>query len=398
MALSPINIKDYTYDLPEDRIPLYPLPQREKAKLLHYKNGRIEHLIFSQLTDLLTNNTTLFFNDTKVIPARFTFEKETGASIEVFLLQPIQPSPLLSAALSTTTTTTWKCAIGNLKRWPDGLVLKKETGSISLTARLKDRSNCAVEFNWTPADKSFAEILHATGAVPLPPYIKRKAEASDVERYQTVYSQIEGAVAAPTAGLHFTDTILEEIRRKGIITDFLTLHVSAGTFMPVKEENALDHSMHTEQIVVNRKNIENLLLPGRKVIAVGTTAMRTLESLYWFGVQLLKEPTAPFEVTKLQPYQMDDIGPSAKEALTAVLKHMEASQIDELTGHTSIFIFPGYQFKLTEGLITNFHQPGSTLLLLIAAFIGPDWKKVYQEARDNGYRFLSYGDSSLLSR
>ncbi len=396
MDLPSINIKDYTYDLPESRIPLYPLPRREQAKLLEYRNGLIKHLEFSQLPDLLTNNSILFFNDTKVIPARLTFEKETGASIEVFLLNPILPSSLLSVTLSTNQKSTWKCAIGNLKRWVDGLTLKKEIGPINLFARLEDRQNGLVEFSWTPTAHSFAEILHAAGAVPLPPYIKRSTEVSDEERYQTVYSLIKGAVAAPTAGLHFTSEILQEIRSKGIITDFLTLHVSAGTFMPVKTENVLEHSMHSEQIIINRRNIENLLLSGKKVIAVGTTAMRTLESLYWYGARLIKDPSAPFIIHKLEPYQMERQPPALKEALGAILRHMDHLKTDQLTGHTSIFIFPGYSFKVANGLITNFHQPGSTLLLLIAAFIGEDWRRVYDEALNRDYRFLSYGDSSLL--
>ncbi len=396
MELEPINIQDYTYELPEGRIASYPLSQRDQSKLLEYRQGKIHHKSFTQLPDLLDNKSILFFNNTKVIPARFTFSKDTGALIEVFLLQPLLPSFLLSLSLGAKRTSTWKCAIGNLKRWTDGLTLKKEIGSITLSATIADKQESLVEFSWTPPELSFAEIIHAAGAVPLPPYIKRNAEHSDEERYQTIYSQTEGAVAAPTAGLHFTDTILKTMQAKGIIADFLTLHVSAGTFLPVKVENAVEHSMHNEQIIITRNNIENLLLNDRQVIAVGTTSLRTLESLYWYGVKLIQNPDAPFIIDKLEPYGAKEPLPDRVRAMKAVLSAMDQQGVNELVGQTSVFIFPGYRFRICQGLITNFHQPGSTLLLLIAALIGPDWKKVYREALNSDYRFLSYGDSSFL--
>jgi len=396
MKLPPINIHDYTYNLPEDRIASYPLIKRDESKLLVYNKGQISHTTFSQLPDLLPDNTVLFFNNTKVIPARFFFEKDTGAKIEVFLLQPVFPSTIISVILSTTNTVTWKCAVGNLKKWNDGIVLKKEIGSIVVEVRLADRENGIVEFTWKPPTLTFAEIIHAAGAIPLPPYIKRSADESDTERYQTVYSQMEGAVAAPTAGLHFTDNVLEELRTKGIETNFLTLHVSAGTFMPVKVENAVEHSMHTEQIIIPIENIKKLLIPGKKIIAVGTTALRTLESLYWYGTKLLTNPGAPFIIEKLDPYIINESSPSAEVALNAVLDHMDKYGVSEIMGQTSIYIFPGYEMRICQGLITNFHQPGSTLLLLIAALTGADWKKIYDVALINNYRFLSYGDSSLL--
>lgn len=396
MKLIPIQMKEYTYSLPEERIAKYPLEQRDKAKLLVYRQGTITHNLFYQLPDLLTDTCLLFFNDTKVIPARVTFEKGTGASIEVFLLHPVQPSPLLSIALTSSQKSTWKCAVGNLKRWPDGMVLKKDLGTTVLEARLTNRLTGLVEFSWTPTYLPFAEVIHAAGAVPLPPYITRAPEAADNERYQTVYSLVEGAVAAPTAGLHFTGQVLDKIKSKKIAVDFLTLHVSAGTFLPVKVENALDHAMHEEQLIISRKNLENLLLQGKKVIAVGTTAMRTLESLYWYGARLLREPEALFNIESFLPYHFGDSVPSRLDALVAVLAMMDNKNIDELVGQTSIFIIPGYRFKICQGLITNFHQPGSTLLLLVAAFVGPEWKNIYQEALANDYRFLSYGDSSLL--
>ncbi|NOT73827.1 MAG: S-adenosylmethionine:tRNA ribosyltransferase-isomerase [Cyclobacteriaceae bacterium] len=396
--LPPINIQDYNYDLPEQSIANYPLERRDQSKLLKYHEGKITHSDFSQLPDLLPDKAILFFNNTKVIPARLLFEKDTGASIEVFLLQPIQPSVLLSVNLQSKEPVTWKCAIGNLKKWNENLVLTRKTDTIILNARLKERDQNLVEFSWQPSSVSFAEVVQHIGAIPLPPYIKRKDEASDKERYQTVYSKMEGAVAAPTAGLHFTDEVLAALKSRGYATDFLTLHVSAGTFMPVKAENALDHNMHDEQIILTRQNIENLLKGNRKVIAVGTTALRTLESLYWHGVRLISNPAAPFVVEKLQPYQTDGELPSLEKSLEAVLIYMDQHKTDTITGQTSIFIFPGYIFRLTDGLITNFHQPSSTLLLLVAALIGSDWKKVYQEAISKKYRFLSYGDSSLLLR
>ena len=396
MKLPAINLMDYTYNLPEERIALYPLPDRDNAKMLVYDRGEISHKLFSQLPDLLPNNTILFFNNTKVIPARFLFEKETGASIEVFLLQPIFPSALLSSALTSIGGSTWKCTIGNLKRWTNGLVLQKKIEEITLFAHLTDNQNGLVEFSWTPAHLSFAEILQAAGSVPLPPYIKRKAEASDKERYQTVYSYLAGAVAAPTAGLHFTERVLEKIRSKGIVTDFLTLHVSAGTFLPVKKANAVEHTMHSEQIIIHKNTIKDLLLEGKKIIAVGTTAMRTLESLYWYAVKLLEEPGASFIIDQHFPYKSAGVLPSPKEAAEIILATMEKKGLTELVGQTSIYIFPGYRFRICQGLITNFHQPESTLLLLLATFIGLDWRKIYQEALDKKYRFLSYGDSSLL--
>ena len=396
MELPPINIQDFFYALPEERIPAYPLPERDKARLLVYSGGEIHHHEFSELSDLLPDNSMLFFNDTKVIPARFLFNKNTGAAIEVFLLQPIHPSTLLSVAMAATERTTWKCAVGNLKRWTDGLILQKVAGNVILLARIVDRQTGYIEFSWTPSYLSFAELLQKMGAVPLPPYIKRKAETSDRERYQTVYSRSEGAVAAPTAGLHFTDSVFERLRSKKIIIDFVTLHVSAGTFLPVKTKNAVEHTMHQEQIIIHRSNLENLLLPGKQRVAVGTTALRTLESIYWYGALLLKEPDRPFVIDKLLPYQFGDDLPSTEEAITSVLNSLDRLGIEEAVGHTSIYIFPGYRFRVCQGLITNFHQPGSTLLMLIGAFVGPEWKKIYSTAIDQQYRFLSYGDSSLL--
>jgi S-adenosylmethionine:tRNA ribosyltransferase-isomerase len=389
----PISISEFTYSLPDDRIAYHPLADRDLSKLLHYQAGQIQHRIFRELPELLPTDSILFFNDTKVIPARLNLKKDTGAEIEIFLINPIEPSTLLQMAMLAKGSAQWKCTIGNLKRWTDGVVLKKQTSQGDFNATLINRTEGIVQFDW-PYTLSFAEIIHAFGATPLPPYIKREAEQKDLDRYQTVYSHFEGAVAAPTAGLHFTDEVLKKIQHKGIATDFLTLHVSAGTFQPVKTENALEHTMHSEQVVISKNNIRNLL-SGKKVIAVGTTSLRSLESLYWYGVQLLKDATAPFIIDQHLPYEEQTL-PSVEESLQCILSHLESHQLETITGQTSIYIFPGYSFKVVKGLITNFHQPGSTLMLLVAALVGNDWKKIYDAALQNDYRFLSYGDSSLL--
>ncbi|MBS1977700.1 MAG: S-adenosylmethionine:tRNA ribosyltransferase-isomerase [Bacteroidetes bacterium] len=394
--LSAIDIRDYAYELPEDRIANQPLTQRDQSKLLVCKGGRISHETFKELPNLLPNNTTLFFNDTKVIRARFRFVTTTGAHIEVFLLNPISPSTLLSVNLATKGVVTWKCLVGNIKRWKPGSSLTLNLRGVELKATLLNRDEGIVQLEWFPTEYSFGEIIEMAGVVPLPPYIRREADEKDLERYQTVYAAHSGAVAAPTAGLHFTDTVIGELRKKGIQLEFLTLHVSAGTFMPVKAANAIEHDMHAEQIVVSRQSLEALLQPNRMIVAVGTTAMRTLESLYWFGVKLQHDPDATFLIEKLYPYTPNLVTTSANEAIQNIIAMMERQGISEIAGSTSIYMFPGYQFKICRGLITNFHQPQSTLLLLVAAFIGPIWKDLYREAMLNQYRFLSYGDSSLL--
>jgi S-adenosylmethionine:tRNA ribosyltransferase-isomerase len=394
-----IDIDEYTYELPPDRIALFPLEQRDQSKLLVYSNGEITHRQFRSLPELLPENALLFFNDTKVIPARIIFQKETGAEIEIFLLNPENKQQLLQEAMQVTRTSTWTCTIGNLKRWPEGSVLSKKSESVTLTAKLIDRTEGIVQFQWEPNSLSFAEVINEFGNTPLPPYIKRDIDDKDKDRYQTVYSHYEGAVAAPTAGLHFSDDVLSKIKAKGIITDFLTLHVSAGTFQPVKVQNAAEHVMHAEQIVVTRQNIENLLLPGKNIVAVGTTSLRTLESLYWHGVKLLQNESNEFIINQFDPYSSPEKElPTRAEALTAVLHKLDKSSVSFLSGTTSIYILPGYSFKIVDCLITNFHQPGSTLMLLVAAFAGDNWKTIYREALTTDYRFLSYGDSSLLMR
>jgi S-adenosylmethionine:tRNA ribosyltransferase-isomerase len=388
-----IDINDYTYNLPQERIAQYPLSERDRSKLLVYHKGDIRHETFSNLAEFLPNGSSLFFNQTKVIPARLLFQKETGAIIEIFLLTPLEPSPLLIDVMQSSKMCSWKCAVGNLKRWTNNTLLTIKVGEIRLEAALQNRDENIVRFSWN-GDLSFAEILQRLGSTPLPPYLRRNAENLDKDRYQTIYSVTEGAVAAPTAGLHFTREVFEKLKKKNIATDFLTLHVSAGTFLPIKVKNALDHPMHQEQVVINRKNVENLL-DARNVVAVGTTSLRTIESVYWYGVKLLQDPLAPFTISQHDPYIQREL-PSATTALSAVLKFMNDNNADCITGETSIYIVPGYFFRICHSLITNFHQPGSTLILLVAAFIGEDWRSVYEEAMNKGYRFLSYGDSSLL--
>ena len=389
-----ININDYTYHLPEERIASHPLPERDQSKLLVYQNGEIVHTRFSELSGFIPAASTLFFNNTKVIPARLMVQKETGASIELFLLDPVWPSPVVSVAMNTKQKSRWHCTIGNLKRWNESHELHLTKDDITLSARLTDRANGIVEFNWS-LPVPFSEVLQKLGATPLPPYIKRKADTDDRERYQTVYAKQDGAVAAPTAGLHFTKSVLQSLTKKNIGINFLTLHVSAGTFQPVKIENASEHVMHHEQIIITRENIETLL-KEKTVVAVGTTSLRTMESVYWYGVKLIAGQHAKFEIHQNDPYQLRPADKS--EALNAVLSKMQREHVDQLNGETAIYILPGYDFKIANALITNFHQPGSTLMLLVAAFVGDDWKRIYAEAMAGNYRFLSYGDGSILFR
>ena len=394
-----VNIVDYTYDLPQESIALFPLAQRDQSKLLVYQKEKISHFQFHQLDQFLPSGSILFFNDTKVIPARLIFHKDTGAEIEIFLLAPVKPSPWVAEAMNATAFAQWQVTIGNAKRWPHANNLVKTVGSVELSATLVESEKSIVAFNWTPAHLTFAEVLSIAGATPLPPYLKRKTEASDRLRYQTIYSQNEGAVAAPTAGLHFTDQVFTALHAKNIATDFVTLHVSAGTFLPVKVSNALEHRMHAEQIVISKTNLENLLVPNRTLICVGTTSLRTLESLYWYGVKLQDNPEAKFNIVQEDIACYSAMEFLSKEAaFTNVLQKMNRDEATLLHGETAIYIVPGYSFKTCDALITNFHQPRSTLMLLVAAFIGDDWKKIYRAAVEKNYRFLSYGDSSLLFR
>jgi S-adenosylmethionine:tRNA ribosyltransferase-isomerase len=398
--LSEIKLTDYDYLLPDHRIAKFPLEKRDASKLLHYKNGQISHHSFSELPDLIPSGTLMVFNNTKVIPARLIFTRSTGAKVEIFLLKPVAPSTVINEIMLNTASVSWETMIGNLKKWKDGEVLQGEVQvqgqAVLLNARLLDRESKTVEFFWDGNQVPFVSIVDAAGEVPLPPYLNRKATEMDKPRYQTVYSAKEGAVAAPTAGLHFTDEVLERLKAKNVAEAFLTLHVGAGTFQPVKEVHVVNHMMHSEQMVVDKATISKILSQDGPIVAVGTTSMRTLESLFWFGVQLLQDQVNQFNIPKLYPYQERDAVPSRKESMQAILDWMEAKGIAEVTGATEIFLMPGYQFRVCDGLVTNFHQPASTLILLVAAFTNGDWRKVYDVALEQDYRFLSYGDSSLL--
>ncbi|MEP5613977.1 MAG: S-adenosylmethionine:tRNA ribosyltransferase-isomerase [Cyclobacteriaceae bacterium] len=382
-----LKLDDFLYELPEEKIAKHPLQDRADSKLLHYDQGEISHHTFDSIVDLIPQGSLLMFNNTRVIPARVIMHKDTGAKIEIFLLEPLLPSTVHEEVMNSQRSSTWRCMIGNAKKWKMGTSLVYEEIGLKTTRISEDQ----VTFEWS-SDFTFSDLLIEIGKIPLPPYINREPEKSDEERYQTVYSKMQGAVAAPTAGLHFTDEVISTLEKKKIQTDYLTLHVSAGTFQPIKEQKITEHPMHNEQIWISRQNVEHLLTSD-KVIAVGTTSMRTIESLYWFGVQLLNG-NEDFFIRKEDAYTLQPV--SKEESLQAVLNYMSKYSIISLQGQTEIFIYPGYEFRLCEGLVTNFHLPGSTLILLVAAFIGEDWRKVYENALVNDYRFLSYGDSSLL--
>ncbi|MFY0651733.1 MAG: S-adenosylmethionine:tRNA ribosyltransferase-isomerase [Cyclobacteriaceae bacterium] len=392
------SLQKYLYELPEERIAKHPLAERDMSRLLKFEAGEISHHNFKDAPGLVPNDSLLVFNNTKVIAARLFFYKDTGARIEIFLTEPIEPYSEFQLALKAKQTCTWKCIIGNAKKWKDGQLTMQfnEDQDPGIKATLIDREQGIVQFDWK-SEIEFLDIIESAGNVPLPPYLNREAEAEDKDRYQTVFSELEGAVAAPTAGLHFTDNIISQMQSTGIQTDYLTLHVSAGTFRPIKVDDFKEHAMHNEKIIVSRQNIETLLNSQSRIIAVGTTAMRTLESTYWYGVKLLEDNKASFHIDKMVAYK-DKSHPSLHESLNAILDKMKREDVETLHGETEIFIYPGYDFKVCSGLFTNYHQPGSTLILLVAAFIGEDWKKVYQEALENDYRFLSYGDTSLLLR
>lgn len=385
-----IHPSDFNYDLPAEKIAKFPLADRSASKLLIYGKGQIRHSIFRDIINEIPQNSLIVFNDTKVIPARLIFYKQTGAKIEIFLLEPIKPSTAMEAVMTETVSCTWKCLIGNAKKWKnhEELVIQLATHE---TVTAKRTGNQEVTLIWN-THEPFSQVIERIGQLPLPPYLKRAATQEDKPRYQTVYSKFEGAVAAPTAGLHFNDEILSKLKNNHTL-DFVTLHVSAGTFQPITT-TAGEHPMHREQVIVSRRLVENLL-ENERVVAVGTTSLRTLESVYWYGVQLLNENNE-FFIAKNLAYQDFNKLPTRNEALSAVKEYMQQKKLNQITGNTEIFIVPGYHFKITRALITNFHLPGTTLMMLVAAFVGDDWKKVYQEALNNQYRFLSYGDSSLL--
>jgi len=404
-------INDYDYPLTDERIAKYPLPERDHSKLLVYADGKISEDRFFHVGEYIAPESLLVYNNTRVIPARIVFYKESGARIEIFCLEPLNPKDY-QLALSTTEACVWKCMIGNLKKWKTGVLTNGllHAELISTTGNTHE-----VKFWWDDTDKSFAEMLDGLGELPIPPYLNRPTEESDKTTYQTVYSRIKGSVAAPTAGLHFTNEVLDDLRGRGIKTTELTLHVGAGTFQPVKVEDANEHVMHTEIISVPRQTIQEVKDNLGHIVAVGTTSMRTLESLYYIGVQIHDfamqfpyEDCKPSDfdwssfrydlsVTQFEPYEKD---PYLRTdwALQRIISYLDATNQDTLHAQTQIMIKPGYQFHVVDQLITNFHQPKSTLLLLVSAFVGEDWKNIYDYALSHDFRFLSYGDSSILTR
>mgnify|MGYP001376036339 FL=1 len=397
-----IRIEEFNYPLPDERIAKFPLTKRDESKLLVYRNGKIDEAVFKQLSDYLPQGSMLVYNNTRVIQARMLFQKETGAQIEVFCLEPVIPHDY-ALVFQQTETCSWLCLVGNLKKWKEGALhktIRMDDKEVVLSAeRIKTTGDShLVRFSWNNPQVTFAELLDAAGILPIPPYLHRETRESDLQTYQTVYSKIKGSVAAPTAGLHFTPEVLAGLDAKGFTREEVTLHVGAGTFKPVKSEVIGDHEMHTEFISVRRSAIENIRTNLGRIIAVGTTSVRTLESLYYMGRTLVNNPDATSEelvVTQWTPYH-DTEEVTAHEALTALLDYLDRNQTDTLLSATQIMIAPGYEFKIVKGIITNFHQPKSTLLLLISAFVNGNWKSIYNYALDNDFRFLSYGDSSLL--
>ena len=406
MHPSQIRISDYTYALPDEKIARYPLAERDSSKLLVYQNGAITDARYRELHQFLPAGSLLVFNNTKVVEARLLFQKPSGGVIELFCLEPHDSYPDITTGLLQQGRVLWKCLIGGASKWKPGQVLHKaihhNDTTINIEARYieKQADSFIIELVWLPAHFSFAEILHHAGLLPLPPYLKRAAETADLERYQTVYAEHDGSVAAPTAGLHFTPALFETLRQKNIHPAFLTLHVGAGTFKPVKTPTIGEHNMHAEPVEVPTSFIHRLIAAGDNVFAVGTTSLRTLESLYWMGVKTMLDPLLPLASLPVGQWEVYDdkmaVDTPVKEALESLLQWMERNGLERLLVKTQILIAPGYRLRTIKGLITNFHQPQSTLLLLVAAVAGSDWKKMYEHALEHDYRFLSYGDGSLL--
>lgn len=400
--LPDIRIEDFTYELPDDRIAKYPLKYRDSSQLLSYKDGNIDKRSFSGISELIPDDSLMIFNDTKVVPARLHFQRPTGAHIEIFCLEPVQPEEYVSM-FAVTGSCRWKCIVGNIKRWKnDTLTLynpmaDRRIEEMGLKADLIERvgETSVIEFSWD-IDAPFSQVLEVCGIVPIPPYLNRNTEDVDLERYQTLYARYRGSVAAPTAGLHFTENVLESIRNKGVVTDTVCLHVGAGTFLPVKSSLVAEHTMHREPFVVTLELLERLIERKGKVVAVGTTSVRTLESLYYAGVSCI-ENGRPEDVGQWDPYSREYDYPT-DEALKAIVDYLKANGLKELKIGTRIIIVPGFRFRLVDILVTNFHQPQSTLLLLISAFVDGDWRRIYDYALANDFRFLSYGDSSILFR
>jgi S-adenosylmethionine:tRNA ribosyltransferase-isomerase len=396
-----IRLTDFHYDLPPSKIAQFPLEERDTAKLMVYSKGQFSDDHFYNIGEYLPKDAYLIFNDTKVIHARLLFQKEGGATIEIFLLNPEDPKDI-NLALTKTDNCQWKCLIGNKKRWKaDGILtqqIKIGEDTVDISAKLSNREEHIVEFSLSHARYTFGEVIHELGKMPLPPYIRREPNQNDDSHYQTVYSKVSGAVACPTAGLHFTDNVINKLKSKGIGHDFVTLHVSAGTFQPVKNDDVWQHTMHSEQIIISQSTLKNIYAHLNTIVAVGTTSLRVLESIYWYGLKLInqKESLNDCLVEKLDPYCAYDKTPSVKAVLASIMEHMVLNNIPYLCGATEILIMPGYDFKICKGLITNFHMPNTTLMFLIAAFMGEDWREMYDRALENDYRFLSYGDGTLL--
>ncbi len=405
-----LSIKDFTYELAADKIARYPLPARDESRLLIYKNGQVTESIYNRLDEQLPPNTLLIFNNTKVVEARLLFEKETGGVVELFCLEADEQYPDITTAMLQKGKVRWKCLVGGAKKWKDVPLSKKintQTGVVTLAAKKIEQLSdyFLVELEWDDARLCFAEILHYAGVIPLPPYLNRPAEENDKETYQTVYAKYDGSVAAPTAGLHFTEAIFNKLEKKNIHHGFVTLHVGAGTFKPVKAATMQEHEMHAEFIDVRSALIEEIIKNiDHSIIAVGTTSLRTIESLYWMGVKLMQllpaKKAEDISIEDISIHQWDayelpqDV--SVKQALQQLLVWMTGQNRQRIITKTQIIIAPGYKLKIASGLITNFHQPQSTLLLLVAAIVGDDWREIYNYALENDFRFLSYGDGSLL--
>jgi S-adenosylmethionine:tRNA ribosyltransferase-isomerase len=397
-----IKISDYNYPLPDERIAKFPIAQRDHSKLLLYKHGEVGEDSFYNLSSHLPSGALMIFNNTKVIQARIHFRKETGALIEVFLLEPAEPTDY-ELMFQTTSTCSWLCMVGNLKKWKEGPLerdfeIKGEKLTLVAERIREQGTSQLVKFTWNNENISFADILESVGELPIPPYLNRETQESDKVTYQTVYSKIKGSVAAPTAGLHFTDAVLKDLDAHGIDREELTLHVGAGTFKPVKSKEIEGHEMHTEYISVHRSTIEKLIQHEGCAIAVGTTSVRTLESLYYIGVRLSKNPNATEQELHIDQWEPYDTNPtmSAVDSMRQILAYFDRNGLNALHTSTQIIIAPGYHYKIVKMLITNFHQPQSTLLLLVSAFVNGDWHKIYDYALSHDFRFLSYGDSSLL--
>ncbi len=407
-----LSISDFTYHLPEEKIARYPLLERDASKLLIYKNGQITEDTYSHLDSHLPENSLLVFNNTKVVEARLLFTKSTGGTIEIFCLEPDERYADITSAMLQKGKVFWKCLVGGAKKWKEEFLIKaidNEQQNIELSAKIEEKRNdyFLIEFNWN-AGISFAELLHHAGVIPLPPYLNRDAEEKDKSTYQTIYAKHDGSVAAPTAGLHFTEKLFEKLDAKNIQRTYVTLHVGAGTFKPVKAATMAEHEMHAEFIDVDASTIQQLIAyTDKTIVAVGTTSLRTIESLYWMGVKVSTKYEvgnkqmqddlyhSPLTINQWDAYELpQDI--SVLDSLNSLLNWMKGNDLSRIVAKTQIIIAPGYELKVIKGLVTNFHQPQSTLLLLVAAIIGGDWKKVYNHALENDYRFLSYGDGCLL--